>query len=299
MADFPDFEREFEHLEAQFKQANEEIDRKAGRPLLPAIFTGLVLGAIILLGMFFKIVFAIFGIVFISLAAFELATALRDSGRRVPRVPLVILTAAIVAASNWLGDWWHWVAFLGSVAILVLWRLAELAVPRLRASPRVVLADIGAGAFVLGYVSFLASFSTLVFAQPDGNLWLLAMLIVVIVADTAAYAVGRALGRHPMAPRVSPNKSWEGFAGAAAATLIAGCLVAWLLLGQPWWFGLPFGAVFLLTGTVGDLAESLIKRDLGVKDMSSWLPGHGGILDRIDGIILSTAPLYGLYLLVH
>jgi len=299
MADFPDFEREFEHLEAQLRQANEEIDRRAGRPLLPAILTGLALGAVIVLGIFIKIVFAVFAIVFISLAAFELATALRDSGRRGPRVPLVVLTAAIVAASYWLGDWWRWLAFLASVVILVIWRLLELASPRFRAGARVVLADVGAGVFVLGYVSFLASYLTLLYARPDGHLWVLAMLIVVVATDIAAYGVGRALGRHPMAPRVSPNKSWEGFGGAAAASLIAGCLVAWLLLGLPWWFGLPFGLAFLVTGTVGDLAESIIKRDLGVKDMSSWLPGHGGILDRVDGIILSAAPLYGLYLLVH
>jgi len=306
MADFPDFEREFERVEAQFKQAgdqfkqaSDEIDRKAGRRLLPAIGTGLVLGAIIVVGMFFKTVFAIFAVVFISAAAFELATALRDSGRRVPRIPLVILTAAIVAAAYWLGPWWQWVAFLMSVAILIVWRLAELAAPRLRGDARTVLADIGAGAFVLGYVSFLASFCVLVFRFDDGQWWLLGMLIVVVLIDTAAYAVGRTLGRHPMAPRISPNKSWEGFAGAAGAALISGCLVAWLLLGQPWWVGIPFGLLFLITGTVGDLAESIIKRDLGVKDMSSWLPGHGGILDRIDGIILSTAPLYAFYLLAH
>ncbi len=298
MADFPDFEREFEHLEAQLKQANEEIDRKAGRPLLPAILTGLVLGAIIVVGMFVKIVFAVFAIVFIALAAFELATALRDSGRRVPRIPLLVLTAGIVASAYWLGAWWQWIAFLVSVVVLVLWRLVELAVPRLRAAPRVVLDDIGAGAFVLGYVSFLASFSALLFAQPQGHFWVLGMLVVVVLIDTAAYAVGRSLGRHPMAPRISPNKSWEGFAGAAALALVSGCLVAWLLLGQQWWFGLPFGAILLATATVGDLAESIIKRDLGVKDMSSWLPGHGGILDRIDGIILSVPITYGLYLLV-
>ena len=299
MAEFPDFEREFEHLEAQLGRVNDEINRRSGRQLLPAIGVGLALGAIVVLSMFVKVVFAVFVIVFIALAAFELATALRDAGRRVPRVPLVVLAALIVAVSYWLGDWWQWLAFLGGAVLLVLWRLVELAVPRLAAGPRAALADVGAGVFVLGYVALLGSYAALVFARPDGHFWVLAMLIVVVVIDIAAYAVGRSLGRHPMAPRISPNKSWEGFAGAAAAALISGCLVVWLLLGQPWWLGLPFGAIFLVTGTAGDLAESIIKRDLGVKDMSSWLPGHGGILDRIDGVLLSTAPLYGLYLLVH
>ncbi len=307
MADFPDFEREFERVEAQFKQAetqlraaNEEIDRRAGRPLLPAILTGVVLGAIVIVGLFFLPVLAIFAILILALAAFELATALRDAGRRVPRIPLVVLSVAIVAAAFWLGDWWRWVAFLGSIAVLVAWRLVELSVPRRRAGARQVLEDIGAGAFVLTYVTLLGSFDALLLAKrPDGEWWLLGSLIVIVVTDIAAYAVGRSLGRHKMAPRVSPNKSWEGFAGSAAAALIAGVLVAWLLLHERWWFGLIFGAVLLLTATVGDLAESLIKRDLGVKDMSKWLPGHGGILDRLDGIVLSAPFAYLLYVLLH
>lgn len=312
-----DFQHEREHFEAQLreagehleeqlreagehlKEANEAINRRAKRPLLPAILTGLALGACVIVGLFFPIVFAVFGIVIVSVAAFELATALRDSGRRVPRIPLVVLTAGIVAASFWLGSGWHWVAFLGSCGVLLLWRLAELVVSRLRGTVRTVMADIGAGVFVLGYVSFLASFITLLIAQPEGPQWVLGFLIVVVLIDTAAYAVGLTLGKHPMAPKVSPNKSWEGFAGGTAAALISGVVVSLFLLGQPWWFGLLFGLVLLATATIGDLAESLIKRDLGVKDMSSWLPGHGGVLDRIDAIIVSGAGAYAMYLLVH
>lgn len=314
MADFQHEREQFEahlreageHFEGQlreagehFKEANEEINRRVKRPLLPAIITGLILGAIVVGGMFYPPAFAVFCVLLISAAAFELATALRDSGRRVPRIPLVILTAGIVITSFWVDAWWHWVLFLVSGALLVVWRIVELIAPKRRASTRAVGADIGAGLFVLGYVAFLSSFITLLLAQPDGQLWVLGFIIIVVATDTAAFAVGVSLGKHPMAPKVSPGKSWEGFGGAALAALIAGVLVSWLLLGQPWWFGLIFGAVLLVTATVGDLAESIIKRDLGVKDMSSWLPGHGGVLDRIDGVILSGAAVYVLYLIVH
>jgi len=293
------FEDQLREAGEHLREANDEINRRAKRPLLSAILSGLVLGGVAILGLIFPVVFAVFCVVLVSLAALELATALRDSGRRVPRIPLAILTAAIVVASFWFGAWWHWVAFLLASALLVVWRIVELAAPRLRGSLRTVAADIGAGIFVLGYVAFLASFVSLLIAQPDGPRWVLGFLLIVVLIDTAAYGVGLTLGRHPMAPRVSPGKSWEGFAGGAAVALIAGVLVAWLLLGQPWWFGLILGAVLLATATIGDLAESLIKRDLGVKDMSSWLPGHGGVLDRIDSIIFSGAATYALYLLAH
>ena len=118
--------------------------------------------------------------------------------------------------------------------------------------------------------------------QEGGEWWVLAFIVIVIAADTGAYASGLTFGKHPMAPRISPKKTWEGFAGAALAALVAGLLLGLFMLGIPWWVGLIFGVVILLAATIGDLAESMIKRDLGIKDMSSWLPGHGGVLDRLD-----------------
>jgi phosphatidate cytidylyltransferase len=129
----------------------------------------------------------------------------------------------------------------------------------------------------------------------------LAFLILAVAADTGAYVSGLTFGRggrHPMAPRISPKKTWEGFAGACVAALVAGALLAAFMLQVPWWAGLIFGAVVLATATVGDLGESMLKRDLGIKDMSSWLPGHGGVLDRLDSILPSaTAALVMFYLL--
>jgi phosphatidate cytidylyltransferase len=174
--------------------------------------------------------------------------------------------------------------------------LALLLIPSHRASARSILGDVGGGILIQGYVVFLASFAVLLVARPDGQWWTLAFLILVISADTGAYVSGLNFGKHPMAPSISPKKTWEGFIGAGLICMTAGVLLAIFMLDQQWWFGLIFGAVILLTATFGDLAESLIKRDLGIKDMSSWLPGHGGFLDRIDSILPSAAAAYALYL---
>jgi len=125
----------------------------------------------------------------------------------------------------------------------------------------------------------------------------LAFIIIAVASDTGAYAAGLSFGKHPMAPKISPKKTWEGFAGATLAALIAGVLLALFMLGLPWWTGLVIGIVILGTATAGDLGESMIKRDLGIKDMSSWLPGHGGVLDRLDSILPSVVGALALFYL--
>jgi phosphatidate cytidylyltransferase len=160
-----------------------------------------------------------------------------------------------------------------------------------------VVKDMTAGAFVLAYVVFLASFTAVLTAQDGGQWWTLAFLLVVISTDTGAYASGLTWGKHPMAPTISPKKTWEGFFGSVVAATIAGVLLAIFMLDQPWWVGIILGVTIALTATAGDLSESLIKRDLGIKDISTWLPGHGGFLDRLDSILPSAVAAFGLYLL--
>jgi len=147
-------------------------------------------------------------------------------------------------------------------------------------------------------VPLLAGFAVVMTAQPRGEWWVLAFLIVVIAIDTGAYASGVLFGKHPMAPRISPKKTWEGFAGSVVAATLAGILLAVLMIGTEWWVGLILALTLVGVATLGDLTESLIKRDLGIKDISTWLPGHGGFLDRLDSMLPSTIAAYVIFSLL-
>jgi phosphatidate cytidylyltransferase len=292
-----DFERQVQATRAQLDATSERIEARTGRNLILAILIGLVLGGSMLVSLIIiKQLFMIFAIVIVAFCAFELAQALRHAGRNVPRIPVIISAVAIVPAAFYGEATGQWLVMLGGIVLIALWRLALLVIPSHRASPRSVVGDVGGGILIQVYVVFLASFAVLLVAQPEGQWWTLAFLILVISADTGAYVSGLNFGKHPMAPSISPKKTWEGFIGAGLVCMIAGVLLSIFMLDQDWWFGLIFGAVILLTATFGDLAESLIKRDLGIKDMSSWLPGHGGFLDRLDSILPSAAAAYALYL---
>jgi phosphatidate cytidylyltransferase len=203
----------------------------------------------------------------------------------------------MVPAAFYLNDGGHWLVLLGAILFVTLWRIIELAVPAHRGSAREVGRDLAAGALVQIYVPFLASFAVLLDGKEGGEWWTLAFLILVIAVDTGAYASGLLFGKHPMAPKISPKKTWEGLAGSVVVAMIGGVILSVFMLQQPAWFGLVFGAVIAFTATTGDLTESLIKRDLGIKDISTWLPGHGGFLDRLDSILPSAAAAYALFLI--
>ncbi|WP_104166685.1 phosphatidate cytidylyltransferase [Cryobacterium sp. N22] len=293
-----DIERQVQATRAQLDATNERIEARTGRNLILATLIGLVLGGAMLVSLIFiKELFMIVAFVVVGFTAFELAEALRRGGRKVPRIPVLVSAVAVVPAAFYWGAGGQWLATLGGILLITLWRLAMLAFPRHRAPGRLVLADIGGGFLIQVYVVFLSSFAVLLVTQDGGQWWTLAFLLLVISADTAAYAAGLSFGKHRMVPSISPKKTWEGFAGAAIVCVVVGILLAIFMLGEPWWFGPIFGVVILITATFGDLAESLIKRDLGIKDMSSWLPGHGGFLDRLDSILPSAAAAYALYLI--
>jgi len=289
---------DFEHLEEQLREANEELNRRSGRPLIAAILTGLVIGAVVIVGVFVKPVLIPVATAAAVAGAAELANALRPTGRRVPRIPVIALAAVAPSAGYFLGAAGLWWTVLGGLAVVWVWRLVESALGIGRGGARgSLLRDLAAAALVIVYVIFLAAWSMVLHAEPQGEWWLLGCLVVVVANDTGAYVVGLNLGRHPMAPTISPKKSWEGFAGGIAASVIAGVLISTLLWQQPWWLGVVAGLLFLGTGTMGDLAESLIKRDIGIKDMSGWMPGHGGVLDRLDSVLVSLPFAFGLYLI--
>ena len=285
-------------FEAQVRATNDKINARTGRPLVLALTVGIGLGLALLGSLIFvKEFYMIFAALLAGFTTFELASALRFAGRDVPRIPIVIAALAVVPASfYWLATG-HWLVTLAGILFISVWRLVELISPSRRGSVGDVLKDLGAGAFIMAYVAFMAGFTVLLTAQEGGQWWTLAFLIVVVAVDTGAYATGLTFGKHKMAPLISPGKTWEGFAGSAAAAILAGVLVSTFMLQQPWWVGVILGLVIVGTATAGDLAESLIKRDLGIKDISTWLPGHGGFLDRVDSSLLSGAAAYALFLI--
>lgn len=294
-----DFEHRVEEARAQFDATSEAINRRVGRNLFAAIGIGLVLGGIFLVSLILlKWLFMFVAAALIGLTVFELASALRFAGRDVPRVASTVLAVATVPVAFFFGVDGLWLAVLAAVVLISLWRLGEQIRPSHRAGPLGVLADIGAGALVQVYVTFLAGLYVVLVGLEGGEWWTLASIIIVVVTDIGAYASGLAFGRHKLAPTISPGKTWEGFAGSIVAAVVASILLGWLMLGQPWWVGLLLGVLLALVGTMGDLTESLIKRDLGVKDISTWLPGHGGFLDRLDSILPSAAVAYVFYLVV-
>jgi phosphatidate cytidylyltransferase len=296
---FDDIEHRVEEARAQFDEANAKINARTGRNLLAAIGIGLTLGGLFLVSLILvKWLFMILAAVLIGLTVFELASALRYAGRDVPRVASTVLAVATVPVAFFFGVEGLWLALLAAVVIISLWRLGEQLRPSHRAGPSGLLGDIGAGAFVQVYVTFMAGLYVVLVGLDGGEWWTLASIVIVVVTDIGAYASGLAFGKHKLAPTISPGKTWEGFAGSIVVAVVAGILLGWLMLGQPWWVGLVMGVLLALVGTMGDLSESLIKRDLGVKDISTWLPGHGGFLDRLDSILPSAAVAYVIYLVV-
>lgn len=293
-----DFKAQVAVRRAQLDATTVKIEERTGRNLPLAILIGVGLGVALLASLIFeKAFFMVFAAALVGFTSFELASALRFSGRHVSRLPTVIAGLALVPASFYLGADGRWLVLLGGIAFVSVWRLIEVASPKKRVTPRQLLIDVSSAAFVQVYISFLGTFAVLITSLPNGQWWTLAFLITVVSVDVGAYATGLSFGKHPMAPRISPKKTWEGFAGSVAAAVLAGILLSIFMIGQPWWFGFILGGAMVFTGTIGDLTESLIKRDLGIKDISTWLPGHGGFLDRLDSILPSAAGAYILYLI--
>lgn len=293
-----EFEQHVAHARAEFEEANERIKKRTGRDLILAILIGVGIGAVALLSLIFiKWAFVFLALGVVVLGVVEFSRALASSDRRIDLAPQIAAAVVVLLSGAFLELWLHWVALFAALAFVVVWRLiAQMSAADGRPYTAVT-SDVLASTFVVFYVPFLASMAMVLLRQDGGEWWILAFIAVAVVADTAAYAAGLTFGKHPMAPRISPNKTWEGFAGAVVGAVAAGILLGIFLLGVPWWAGAILGAVILATATTGDLGESMVKRDLGIKDMSSWLPGHGGVLDRLDSILPSATAALALYYL--
>jgi len=218
----------------------------------------------------------------VLVAIAELSTALGTRGLHVPTVPLAIGTVGMLTAAYQGGTEALVVGYSLTALGIVGWRLADGAVG--------FAGDVTAGIFVAAYLPLLAGFAVLLDAPPDGARRVAAFVIVVVCNDVGGYTAGILFGKHPMAPQISPKKSWEGMAGSVLACALAGSVCVPTLVHGHWWQGTLLGIALAASATAGDLGESALKRDLGVKDMGALLPGHGGIMDRLDSL-LPSAPI--------
>lgn len=273
-------------------ETEEKAKIRTGRNLPAAIGVGAILGGLVLLTLLtVKATFLIYMGAAVLIALDELVKALKTKDIEVPVILVALGTVAMLTCTYWLG-------YRGLAAAAALTVLAVLGY-RLTQGNENYVRDAAAGVFAICYIPFLASFVSAMLAAPhDGNKRVITFVIVVICSDIGGYFAGITLGRgtrHPMAPKISPKKTWEGFTGSAVACLVAGWLTVTLLLHGHFWQGLLLGAATVVTAIAGDLIESSIKRDLGIKDMGTLLPGHGGLLDRLDSLLMS-APVSWLLL---
>lgn len=289
-------EAEAARLARNVRRINRAVNARSGRNLLIATLVGLLLVGVMFASLIFdKRWFALVGAAAIVVVAVELATAMRRQGRHVPRVPTGVSAGAVVLVAFFYGPTWQWIATLLGLALVVAWRAAELMLSREQRAPELVARDFTSSVFVQFYVVFLGSFTALLCAQPDGQWWVIGFMVVVACVDIGGYATGLKFGRHKMAPSISPGKTWEGMAGSVLFATTAATLLSVFVLDRPVVFGIVFGIVLTIAAVAGDLTESMIKRDLGIKDMSNWLPGHGGFFDRFDSMLPAGAIAFAFY----
>jgi phosphatidate cytidylyltransferase len=260
---------------------------RAGRNLFAAITVGVLLAALVLVTIFTATwSFVVLVVVALLIAVQELAGAAANRGIQVVRLPLLIGAVAVMVTPYVWGIPAMFVSFAVTVLVLLAWRLS--------AGPERFVADAGTSVLILAYAPLMAAFAVLMVAEPQGAQRIVAFVVLTVGNDIGGYAAGVLFGKHPIAPRLSPKKSWEGFAGSLVVQVLAGIgLFVWMF-HAPWWQGAVVGAVLTVTATLGDFVESAIKRDLGVKDMGSILPGHGGIMDRLDSLIFNAFTSWAL-----
>ena len=271
-------------FEYAIRDAGAVIEARTGRNLVAALLIGSGLGAVFICSLIFdKQYFMVFLAVFIGFGTWELATISRTDKRHVPRIPILISALAMVPTTYYFGALGQLLTLAAGIGFTIVWHAIQRGLSKSAVTDR----DMIMSAFTLAYVPFLVSFTLIMTARDGGEWWTLGAMIIIASIDTGAFATGLLFGRHPMAPKISPKKTWEGFAGSIVFAVTAGYVIATQMIHIPWWAGMLFGLILVGTATAGDLIESLIKRELGTKDASQLLPGHGGFLDRLDSVLPS------------
>lgn len=271
---------------------------RAGRDLKAAVASAVVLlGAVALSLFLWKTAFMIIVAAAVVVAVWELRKGLLAKDIDLPEQPLMIGGVVMVLVAYAWGAEALVTATAVTALVVMLWLLHRGVDGYVKTAT--------ASVFTLIYVPFLGSFVALMLAEggtwretgfDDGVKGIITFVLVTIASDIGGYVAGVLFGRHPMAPVISPKKSWEGFVGSTVFTVAAGVLLVVLLLDGDWWVGVALGLIAVVMATLGDLCESVIKRDLGIKDMSQVIPGHGGLMDRLDSLLATIAPIW---LLLH
>lgn len=273
---------------------------RAGRNLPAAIAVGVVLiSAVIATLAWWHWGFILLVAAALSMGVVEVSRALSRIGMHAATAPVFVGTLAVVLGSYYAGQ--HPAQQVPSnTLILGLLALTSLAclVWRLREGPENYVRDAAASLFLVGYIPLLGSAVALMMAADDGPARIVTFILCVVASDTGGYIAGVLFGKHKMAPTVSPKKTWEGFAGSVLFGVGIGIACSIWLLGVGWYVGLLLGVLLVAVGTAGDLVESMIKRDAGIKDMSSFLPGHGGIMDRLDSLLVAAPVAWALLFLL-
>ena len=263
-----------------FHSLNEAINKKAGRKLGPSILVSLAILAVVFLTIsFVPPLFAIFAWVAILLAGRELTRAYRAGGIDLPDNAISLAITLLLAAA--------WFGRVSGLAVAIAIAIPCVLVYILLCDPKDFVRKSTAAAFAIFYLAFLGGFILLLAHDKDGLVRIFTLVVLVSCNDTFAYLFGVLIGKHPLAPQISPKKTWEGLIGSVIATTIGAALVFEFALDHNWWIGAAIGLGAVVTATCGDLIESAVKRDLSIKDMGTILPGHGGILDRIDSVLFT------------
>jgi phosphatidate cytidylyltransferase len=272
---------------------------RAGRDLKAAITSAVVLLALIFLSLaFWKTAFMFIVAAAVVVAVWELRKGFLAKGIDLPEQPLMIGGVVMVFVAYF----WGAPALVTATAVTALAIMLHL----LRRGVDGYVQNATAAVFALIYLPVLGSFVALLLREDGtaewtdrvdyGVLGVVAFVLVTIASDIGGYIAGVLFGKHPMAPVISPKKSWEGFAGSMLFCVVVGAALVQYMLDGDWWVGVVLGLIAVVMATLGDLCESVIKRDLGIKDMSQIIPGHGGLMDRLDSLLATVAPVW---LLLH
>jgi phosphatidate cytidylyltransferase len=262
---------------------------KAGRNLPAAIAVGVGLGAMLIASLaFYKYLFVIVVTVAMLIAVWELYNAFLHREIKIARTPLYVVAIIGPTLAYLFGVTAHLAVFGAFVVVALMWRI--------RRGTQGYVADATGSLFVGFYLLFMVGFVMLMLREPDGVTRIVAFISITVCNDVGGYAAGVLFGKHPIAPQISPKKSWEGFAGSVVLASAVGIGIFIIGFDEPWWKAIVFGVVMTATATAGDFIESAVKRDLDVKDMSNILPGHGGLMDRLDSLIPNAFVAWALLL---